>query len=217
MTFIHSTASWILLSALLASAGCSGSNPKSEAAKTPTKAGPPPEVFKVRFDTSRGPFVMEVHRSWAPYGVDHFYDLLNNKFYDEVRFFRVRPKFVVQFGINGDPSLEELWRQLTIVDDPVKQHNRRGYVSYAKAGPNSRTTQIFINLADNSSQLDTTGFAPFALVTEGMDVVDQLYKGYGEMAPNGPGPDPSKIETQGNQYLIDHYPKLDYIKTARIL
>ena len=134
------------------------------------------------------------------------------------RFFRVRPGFIVQFGISKSPKMSELWRQLKLPDDPVKQHNRRGYVSYAMAGPGSRTTQIFINLADNSQRLDGSGFAPFARVVEGMDVVDKLYASYGEVqALGGGGPDSQKIEAMGEEYLERSYPRLDKINRATIV
>ena len=143
---------------------------------------------------------MEVVREWAPRGADRFYELLQEKYYDGSRFFRVRPGFIVQFGIHKDPKVSELWRQLKLPDDPVVQKNTRGFVSYAMAGPGSRTTQVFINLADNSKRLDGRGFAPFARVVEGMDVVDKLYAGYGEVqALGGGGPDTQKIEGDGRR------------------
>lgn len=205
----------LLVLALAVAAGCS-STPPSAPVEKPTKAERAPDQFRVRMETSKGPLVMEVNRVWAPRGADRFYELVVEKFFDEARFFRVVPRWVVQFGIQKDPEVNRLWRELKIPDDPVKAPNKRGYVAYAMDGPNTRTTQIYINLQDNQSKLDGRGFAPFARVVEGMDVVDQLYKGYGEMAPRGAGPDPDKIEVQGNAYLERFFPRLDYIKTARI-
>ncbi len=174
-----------------------------------------PETYRVNLDTSKGPIVIEVTRAWAPKGADRFYNLVKTKFYDNDRFFRV-VSFVVQFGINGDPSISQLWSNLTIADDPVKQKNRRGMVSFAALGKDTRRTQVFINLKDNTA-LNSQGFAPFGKVISGMDdVVDHLYFGYGDMPPRGSGPDPTKIELQGNRYLDDKFPRLDYIKKAEI-
>src|ERR1051325_9484892 len=159
-----------------------------------------PASYKVRFDTTKGPFVIEVTRAWAPHGADRFYNLVKSGFYDDSRFFRV-VSFVVQFGINGDPSISQLWSNLTIPDDPVKQKNRRGMVTFAALGKDTRRTQVFINVKDNPA-LNKQGFAPFGKVISGMDeVVDHLYFGYGDMPPRGSGPDPTKIELQGNRYL----------------
>ena len=173
------------------------------------KTAPAPAEFKVRFETSKGPFVVEVHREWAPNGVDRFYELVQSGYYDDARFFRVVPNFVVQWGINKDPSVSRQWSEKYIPDDPVKESNRRGYITYAKRGPDTRTTQLFINLADNVS-LDAMGFAPFGKVTEGMDVVQNLYSGYGQT------PQQDLIQMQGNAYLGSQFPHLDYIKTARV-
>lgn len=175
-----------------------------------SKADQAPPDFKARFDTSKGPFVVEVHRDWAPHGVDRFYELLQSGYYDEARFFRVLPGFVVQWGIAKDPKVSAQWRQKTIPDDPVKQSNRLGHITYAKSGPDTRTTQLFINLADNVS-LDATGFAPFGKVIEGMDVVQNLYAGYRQT------PQQNLIQLQGNDYLQSQFPQLDYIKTARVV
>lgn len=175
-----------------------------------------PEVFKARFETSKGDFTIEAHRSWAPYGADRFHNLVHNGFYDGGRFFRVLDGFVAQFGIHGDPEIAAVWRTQTIPDDAVVQSNRRGYVTYAMAGPNTRTTQIFINLADNS-RLDGMGFAPFGVVVEGMEVVDQLYSGYGEGAPRGAGPAQPRIQAEGNAYLDREFPELDFVKRAMIM
>jgi len=174
-----------------------------------------PPVYKVNVDTSRGQFVIEVHRDWAPVGADRFYNLVKNGFYDNDRFFRVISGFMVQFGINGDPKVSTVWREARIKDDPVRQSNQRGFISFATAGPNTRTTQVFINFANNQS-LDRMGFAPFGRVVSGMDAVDALYSGYGEGAPSGGGPDQQRVQSQGNAYLTKDFAKLDYIKKASI-
>ncbi len=174
-----------------------------------------PAVYKVNVDTSRGSFVIEVHRDWAPLGADRFYNLVKNGFYDNDRFFRVIAGFMVQFGINGDPKVSAVWREARIKDDPVRQANQRGYISFATAGPNTRTTQVFINFGDNRA-LDRMGFAPFGRVVSGMDAVDALYSGYGEGAPSGNGPDQQRVQSQGNAYLTKDFAKLDYIKKATI-
>jgi peptidyl-prolyl cis-trans isomerase A (cyclophilin A) len=207
----------VILSAL-ALAACSGNSTKSEKAAPKKAIEPTPETFYAKFETTKGDFVLEVVRAWAPRGVDRFFELLQDKYYDGARFYRVRPGFIVQFGINKDPKISELWRQLKLPDDPVKQKNRKGYVSYAMAGPASRTTQVFINLADNAQRLDGSGFAPFARVVEGMDVVEKLYAGYGEVqALGGGGPDSTKIEGMGEEYLERSYPRLDKINRATII
>jgi len=215
-------ATLLIAAACLALAACSSSSEnatKEEAAKEPPKTAAPekaPDVFKVDFDTSKGPVVVEVHRDWAPIGVDHFYTLVKLGFYDGDRFFRYVRGFIVQFGISGDPQANRTWANASIPDDPVTHHNVRGTLVYATAGPNTRSTQLFINLRDNTRSLDPQGFAPFGTVVTGMDVVDSLYSGYGEMPPQGEGPDPQKIETQGNEYLANHFPRLDYIKKATV-
>jgi peptidyl-prolyl cis-trans isomerase A (cyclophilin A) len=174
-----------------------------------------PPTYKVTFDTSKGPFVVEVHRDWAPNGADRFYNLVKNGFYNNTRFFRVISGFMVQFGINGDPSISSQWRAARINDDPVKQSNARGLITFATAGPNTRTTQVFINFGNNS-MLDRQGFAPFGQVVSGMNVVDALYSGYGEGAPSGAGPEQGRVQSEGNAYLTSSFPKLDYIKSATI-
>jgi peptidyl-prolyl cis-trans isomerase A (cyclophilin A) len=177
---------------------------------------PAPEVFQARFETSRGDFIVEVTRKWAPLGADRFYNLVKNGVFDGARFFRVLPGFVVQFGIPGDPAVARLWRSAQIADDPVVESNRRGRITFATSGPNSRTTQVFINLADNAS-LDGMGFAPFGRVAEGLEIVGQLHSGYGEGAPRGRGPEQGRIQAEGNAYLERQFPKLDHIKRAAIL
>ena len=175
-----------------------------------------PADYKVKFDTSKGVFVVDVHRDWAPQGADRFYNLVKNGFYNNARFFRVISGFMVQFGISGDPKLAAAWREASIPDDPVKQSNTRGMITFATRGPNTRTTQVFIDYADNS-RLDGMGFAPFGQVVSGMNVVDALYSGYGEGAPRGQGPEQGRIQSEGNAYLTQAFPKLDYIKTATIV
>ena len=175
-----------------------------------------PDEFRVKFETSQGEFVVAVHRDWAPHGADRFYTLVKNGYYDGCRFFRVLEEFVAQFGINGDPEVTARWREAAIPDDPVNTSNARGTITFATSGPNSRTTQVFINLVDNS-RLDEMGFSPFGEVVEGMEVVDSLYSGYGEGAPEGIGPDQGRISEEGNQYLEQNYPKLDYIVKATIV
>lgn len=176
-----------------------------------------PDVYQARFETSKGSFVIEVKREWAPLGADRFYNLVKGGFYDDCRFFRNISGFMVQFGINGDPKVSAVWRGARIKDDPVKQSNKRGYISFAMAGPDTRTTQVFINFSDRNAQLDGMGFSPFGRVTKGMNVVDSLYNGYGEGAPRGNGPDQGRIQTDGNTYLDRNFPKLDYVKSAVIV
>ena len=175
-----------------------------------------PETFRARFETSRGTFVVEAHRAWSPNGVDRFYNLVRGGFYDEVRFFRVIAGFMAQFGINGDPAIQSQWRNANIPDDPVEMGNTRGRVSFATAGPNTRSTQLFINFGDNS-QLDGMGFSAIGEVVEGMEVVDALYAGYGEGAPNGAGPSQGRIQAEGNAYLEADFPSLDYIERATLV
>lgn len=175
-----------------------------------------PAVYKVEFDTSKGPFVIEVHRDWAPNGADRFYNLVKNGFYDNVRFFRVIEGFMAQFGVNGDPKVSAVWREARLKDDPVRISNKRTFVTFATAGPNTRTTQVFISYGDNSN-LDSQGFAPFGQVVSGMKVVDALYNGYGEGAPNGRGPDQGRVQKEGNAYLANSFPNLDYVKKATIV
>ena len=176
---------------------------------------PAPELYRVRFETSKGEFIMEVHRKWAPLGASRFYTLVKSGFYDGARFFRVLPGFVVQFGISRNPALTQKWRNANLKDDPVTQSNGRGTVSFATSGPDTRTAQVFINLANNA-RLDAKGFAPFGAVTDGMEFVDQFYSGYGEGPPLGAGPAQSRAESEGNTYIERDFPQLDYIKKATI-
>jgi peptidyl-prolyl cis-trans isomerase A (cyclophilin A) len=175
-----------------------------------------PPVYKVKFDTSKGAFVVEVHRDWAPIGADRFYNLVKNGFYDDDRFFRVIEGFMVQFGISGNPQVSAQWENANLKDDPVTQSNKPGMITFATRGPNSRTTQVFINYNDNE-RLDTMGFAPFGRVISGMEVVQALYGGYGEGAPRGAGPSQPRMQADGNSYLTSQFPKLDYITKATII
>jgi peptidyl-prolyl cis-trans isomerase A (cyclophilin A) len=177
-----------------------------------------PDSFRVQVTTSRGEFIIEVHRAWAPRGVDRFYNLVTNGFYDECRFFRVIFGFVAQVGISGDPAISAAWRSATIPDDPVLRSNLRGYVSFAKPNAaDSRTTQIFINFGDNS-MIDVKGFAPFGVINEdGMYVAARLFAEYGDAPPGGSGPDQARIQSEGNAYLATFFPNLDYIIHAVVL
>jgi peptidyl-prolyl cis-trans isomerase A (cyclophilin A) len=209
-----------VLAIALGSAGASvgaGQGAGSAALKNPAVLkDTAPATYKVTFDTSAGTFVVEVHRDWAPNGADRFYNLVKNGFYDNCRFFRVIPNFMVQFGINGDPAVSAVWRNARIPVDQVKETNKRGFITYAMGGtPDTRTTQVFINFQNNSS-LDGQGFAPFGEVVSGMAVVDKIYSGYGEGAPRGKGPDQGRIQTEGNAYLTKDFSNLDYIKKATI-
>jgi len=191
----------------------------SQAAAAPEKLMDPtkltakaPDTFKARFDTTKGIFVIEVHRDWAPNGVDRFYNLVKSGYYDGVKFFRVVPGFVVQWGIHGDPAIATKWLKSTIQDDPVKESNKRGYVTFAKSGaPNSRSVQVFINFGDNAN-LDGMGFAPFGKVVEGMEVVDKLFDGYADGLRSLQG----RIAEEGNAFLEKTYPNLDTIRRAAI-
>jgi peptidyl-prolyl cis-trans isomerase A (cyclophilin A) len=175
-----------------------------------------PATYKARFETTKGAFVIQVTRAWAPQGADRFYNLVKNGFFDDARFFRVISGFMVQFGISGDPALSAKWREANIRDDRVTQSNTRGMITFATAGPNTRTTQVFINFADNS-QLDQMGFAPFGKVISGLNVVDAINAEYGEGAPRGRGPDQGRLQMEGNAYLAKSFPRMDYIKKATIV
>lgn len=201
-----------------------------EAKAAPAKAEPPhnytkellapgklnekaPPNYKVKFDTTRGAFTVTVTRASAPLGADRFYNLVKHHFYDNAAFFRVVANFVVQFGISPNPAVSAAWKHTDIKDDPVVQSNKRGAIVFATAGPNTRTTQVFINLKDNV-RLDGMGFAPFGTVDgNGMNVVEMMYEGYGDDA----GPDQGQLETQGDPYLKKGWPKLDYIKSATLV
>jgi len=232
---------------LLLPLGCAKSSPPLEAPPAPLKASPPaatakepvteartpdrpkprpddpelrktaPAEFKVKITTSQGPFTLTIHRTWAPLGADRFYNLVRGGYYDNVRFFRVIRGFMCQFGIHGDPSVSASWKEARISDDPVIETNTRGRLTFATSGPNTRTTQLFISFNNSNARLDAMGFAPFGEVTEGMDVVDKLYAGYGEGAPQGTGPNQGRIQAEGNAYLKELFPELDYIKKAELL
>jgi peptidyl-prolyl cis-trans isomerase A (cyclophilin A) len=208
----------ILCSSLLAQTPAS----KSAASKTGTPAAKPsltnpaslhakaPELFKAQFMTTKGDFVVEVHREWAPLGADRFFNLVKNGFFNNTAFFRVVPGFMVQFGLNANPAVNQAWEHANIKDDPVMGSNTRGIVTFATAGPNTRTTQLFINFGNNAG-LDRQGFAPFGTVTDGMDVVDKIYSGYGER------PEQDKITNEGDAYITKNFPMIDKIKMAKIL
>jgi len=170
-----------------------------------------PAEYKVKFTTTKGDFVLEVHRDWAPLGADRFYNLVRNGYFDNARFFRAVKGFMVQFGISGRPDVNRAWLNANLKDDPVKESNKRGYISFASAGPNTRTTQVFINLVDNG-RLDSMGFSPFGQVVEGMETIDKLYTEYGESA----GMDQEGIMNGGEAYLAKKWPNTDKILTARV-
>jgi len=175
-----------------------------------------PDTYNVKFDTSVGEFVVKVTRAWAPNGADRFYNLVKNGFYDDVRFFRAVPNFMVQFGLNGNANVSKVWQTARIPPDKVTQSNKKGFITFAMgASPDTRTTQVFINFRSNAN-LDGMGFAPFGEVASGIEVVDKIYTGYGEGAPRGGGPPQGRVVAEGNAYLIKSFPKMDYIKTATI-
>jgi peptidyl-prolyl cis-trans isomerase A (cyclophilin A) len=169
-----------------------------------------PDVFSVQFTTTKGDFVVEVTRAWAPLGADRFYNLVKHGFFTDAAFFRVVPGFIVQFGLSADPGVNKVWHSANIKDDPVTQSNRPGTITFATAGPNTRTTQLFINFGNNAP-LDRQGFSPFGRVTSGMDVVQKLYAGYGEQ------PDQGSITALGKAYLDKNFPKIDSIQSAKIV
>lgn len=171
--------------------------------------------FDIVFETTKGPFRARVHRDWSPRGADRLRELAEDGFFDGVAFFRVLDGFVAQFGISGDPATGARWRDRPIGDDPVNASNAKGTISFAMAGPGTRTTQLFVNLADNA-RLDDMGFSPVAEVVEGMDVVESLYGGYGEGAPRGNGPSQADLHQRGNEYLQESFPQLDYVTKAAV-
>jgi len=175
-----------------------------------------PDVFRVKFTTTQGDFIVEATKSWAPRGVDRFHELLRMHYFNEGRFFRVVPGFVAQFGVHKDYDIHDRWRKYFILDDPPKEKNLRGTLAFAQSDPNTRATEIFINLADNAA-LDAQNFVPFAKVISGMEVVDKFYSGYGELMPEGKYIDPNRVENGTNAYLEPHFPKLDYIRRAVFL
>lgn len=175
-----------------------------------------PDTYNVKFDTSVGEFVIKVTRAWAPNGADRFYNLVKNGFYNDARFFRAVPNFMVQFGINANPAVSKVWQAARIPPDKVTQSNKKGFITFAMgATPDTRTTQVFINFRSNTN-LDSMGFAPFGEVVSGIEVVDKIYTGYGEAAPKGSGPPQARVQAEGNAYLTKAFPKMDYIKTATI-
>lgn len=190
--------------------------PNAAALKDPSKANAKaPDKFTVKLETTAGDILMDVDRSWAPKGAERFYNLVKAGYYDDVAFFRVIANFMAQVGIHGDPEVNKVWRNARIEDDPVKQSNTPGMVSFATAGPGTRTTQFFINFGNNA-RLDGMGFAPFAKVRN-MDVVNKLYSGYGEGAPNGKGPEQGRVQMEGNKYLKADFPQLSWIKKATVV
>jgi peptidyl-prolyl cis-trans isomerase A (cyclophilin A) len=219
----HASALLALLALLLIPAACKDKTPppRPHGAAVPIPLAPPadaasPDSFRVKFLTTKGDFTVEVTRAWAPKGADRFYRLVTDGYFKDIRFFRVLPGFMAQFGMSGNPALNAKMDSLRIPDDPVTQSNKRGMVTFATAGPNTRSSQFFINYKDNSS-LDLQGFSPFGKVVDGMKTVDAMYSGYGEGAPNGSGPSQDSIRTRGNEYLQRAFPKLDYIKSATIV
>lgn len=206
----------VMSTAILAACSRNGGVDRQALLDANQSAEPAPETFKVRFETSKGAFVIEAHHAWAPLGVDRFYYLVRRGFYDGNRFFRVVPNFMVQFGINGDPQISAAWRNRVMPDDTsAHQSNLRGRVSFGTRGPHTRTSQLFINFRNNTT-LDRN-YQPIAEVVEGMSVVDNIYSGYGEGPPSGRGPNQERIMTEGNKYLATEFPALDSIVTARIV
>jgi peptidyl-prolyl cis-trans isomerase A (cyclophilin A) len=201
--------------AILAAAACD-TPPALSRPDAYNVASPAPDSFDVALHTSRGTVVIRGRRAWAPAGADRFYHLARVGYFDGNRFFRVLPGFIVQFGAHGDPRVFGPWRERAIDDEPVLQGNYRGTVTFAAAGPNTRSTQLFINLGDNE-MLDGMGFSPLGEVVAGMGVVDSLYAGYGEGAPQGTGPDQMRIAREGNRYLERSFPLLDHIDSARVV
>jgi peptidyl-prolyl cis-trans isomerase A (cyclophilin A) len=201
---------------LLAATACAARQPALLEPDSERFRATAPAAFRVRFETTDGDFVVEARRDWAPAGVDRFYNLVRNGFYDGAAFFRIVPDFVVQFGLSGDPRVAAAWRAQMIPDDPVREANTRGRLTFAMSGPGTRTTQLFINLGDNR-RLDAMGFAPLGEVVEGMEVVQRLHAGYGEGPPMGRGPDQGRIMTEGDAYLKQSFAQLDYVKRATIV
>ena len=175
-----------------------------------------PSTYKAKFETTKGDFVVQVHRDWAPAGADRFYNLVKIGFYEKAAFFRTIDGFMSQFGISGYPEVSAVWREAKIQDDPVRESNTRGRVTFATAGPNTRTTQLFVNYRDGNARLDQSGFAPFGEVVEGMDVVDSLHK-TGEGHPAGPGPSQGLLQSRGGAYVEAKFPKIDSIKKVTIV
>ena len=205
----------LVVVALFASACHRGSVPLL-AAKPPKLDAASPDSFVVRFETTRGTIDLTVHRDWSPRGADRIHWLVRNGFYDGVRFFRVVPGFVVQFGISPDTAVARVWKSRSIADDSVTRSNVRGTLSFATSGKDTRTVQLFINVNDNG-RLDSRGFSPLAQVVAGMSVVDSLYSGYGEGAPRGAGPSQERMEKEGDAYITRDFPRLDRIVRASVV
>jgi len=204
--------------AAVISQAASSAEPNPALLKPALAAETAPESYKVKFETTKGDFVIEVTRAWAPNGADRFFNLVKIGYYDGAVFFRVIDGFMAQVGMHGDPAVQAAWSKAAIPDDPPTQSNTRGMVTFAAQGtPNSRTTQFFINFGDNSYLKQYGPFAPFGQVVEGMKVVDSLYSGYGEGAPKGRGPSQGEIARQGNAYLKASFPELDAITRASLL
>ncbi len=221
MKAIHLLCAFSVLAAVIA-AKAEDTNSAEKNLASPSFADPSkltekaPDTFKAQFDTTKGKFTIEVTRALSPNGADRFYNLVRSGYFKDIAFFRVIPGFMCQFGIHGDPAVAAKWRDANISDDPVKGSNTRGAITFATAGPNTRTTQLFINFGDNA-RLDGMGFSPFGKVSDGMDVVDKINGEYGEGAPGGMGPDQGRVQNEGNAYLKKDFPNLDYIKSATIL
>ena len=208
---------FMMLTLAAAVGGCGpkgeeGPRAEDEKAKAPREA---PAEYAVKLVTTKGDIIIDVKKEWAPKGAQRFYELVSDGYFTDVAFFRVIDGFMAQVGIHGDPAVNKEWRKKKIEDDPVVESNKRGTVSFATSGKNSRTTQLFINFDDNG-KLDGMGFSPFGKVRD-MKVVDQIFSGYGEGAPRGTGPSQARLQKEGNAYLQREFPKLDYIKSARIL
>ncbi len=186
------------------------------ACRKPTPKVVVPDVFRVKFETSKGDFLVEVTRAWSPHGADRFHELIRMRYFDEARFFRVLKGSIAQFGVHRDFNVHATWRKLFIVDDPPQQKNLRGTLAFAKSGASTRSTEIFINLADNAA-LDEQSFVPFGKIVEGIDVPDKFYAGYGEMRPEGKDIDGNRVEEETNEYLVQRFPKMDYILRARFV
>jgi cyclophilin family peptidyl-prolyl cis-trans isomerase len=214
----------LLLLVCMIGFGCTSAHPnKAKSSLLLTPDSPEmnqraPDVFKVRMETGRGEMLIEVHRDWAPRGADHFYNLVRAGYYDGAKVFRIRKGLWAQFGINGDPKISNVWRNRNILDDPPHESNKRGTIAYAFAVPNGRTTQMFINLADNAATHDPEPFVPFGKVIKGMEVADAWYADYGENAGSGirAGKQGPLFEI-GNEYLEKNFPRLDYIVSAKII
>lgn len=206
----------LVLALILLSAGCSRFH-HFDLRRPQTLSLQAPAHFLVRFETTKGSFDVEVNREWSPLGADRFYNLVRAKFYDGCRFFRVLPNFVVQFGISVDPAVSKAWKKTEIKDDPVKESNKKWTLAFATDGPNTRTTQLFINKRDNTAGLDRRGFSVFGKVTRGTEVIEKIESKYGEGAPRGKGPEQDRMENEGDAYIQKEYPDMDRIVRARVI